>query len=62
MRLIRIIGDILAALPFAFIGVVGVEMVSSIVHPFHADSDLTDIETCKQCFGHQGPVVNVTGC
>ena len=38
---------VLGALILAFVGVVGVEFVSSILHPFPPGSDPTDMESCK---------------
>ena len=46
MNLIRKVAVVLGALIVAFIGVVGVELMSSLLHPFPAGVDPTDIEAC----------------
>jgi hypothetical protein len=47
MGLIRGILVVLGALILAFAGVVGVELMSSILHPFPPGVDQTDMEACK---------------
>jgi hypothetical protein len=46
-NLIRGVAAVIAALILAFAGVVGVELMSSVLHPFPPGVDQTDVEACK---------------
>ncbi len=45
--LVRSVGAVLVGLVVAMVLIVGLEALSSIVHPFPPDVDPTDIEVCK---------------
>lgn len=47
-KLIRGSAAVLGGLILAFVGVVGVEWISSILHPFPPGIDPSDLEACKQ--------------
>ena len=47
MRLIRGIAVVIGALILALAGVVGVELMSSLLHPLPPGIDQTDMEACK---------------
>lgn len=48
LKLIRGSAVVIGGLILAFVGVVAVEWVSSILHPFPPGIDPTDIEACRQ--------------
>jgi len=47
MNILRGIAVVFGALILAFAGVVGVELVSSVLHPFPPGVDPNDIEVCR---------------
>ncbi len=47
MKFIRSLAVVIGALVLAFAGVVGVEVVSSILHPFPPGIDPADMEACQ---------------
>ena len=47
LKLIRSLAVVIGALLLAFVGVIAVEVVSSILHPFPPGIDPTDMEACK---------------
>ena len=47
LKLVRGIAAVIAALLLSFVGFVGVEFVSSVLHPFPPGADPADMEVCR---------------